>query len=198
MAYSKIGQYRLEYELSGFTNPVRTHKVGIWVAPNGVPSAGDLPSAVSIQLLGGSTATLQSVANSVLDFIRPMYPTTVTIGTFTLWKYLTENVRTFISAGTANTAVVGSGGSVVAQQLTVTFRHANGGIGKIVFLEPNVAGDNKSVLIPNPTGDRVQKLAAFMLSSASPMIALDNSFPVSALNSAAGQNEKAWRKVYRQ
>lgn len=197
MANSRVGQYRLEYELSGFTAPTRTHKLGFWIAPTAPPASGALPSAISIQLLGGGTATLQSVANGLLDFIRPLYPTTVTIGSFNLWKYVTEYSRDFVSAGTANTAVVGTGGSVVAQQLTISFRHANGGIGKVVALECNIAGDAKSVLIPNPAGDRVQKLASYLLSTASPMIALDNSFPVAPLFSALGQNESVWRKVYR-
>jgi len=197
MANSRIGQYRMEFELAGFSSPARVHLVGLWVAPTATPTVGSLPTAINLQLLGGGSATLQAVANAFLGVLKPMYAASVTMGAFTLWRMATEYQKDFVSAGTATTAAIGSGVVNVANQKTLTFRHANGGIGKVVLLESNQGVNTKTTMVINAAGTPVQKLAAYLMSTASPMIALDNSFPVAGLYDSGGENEKLFRKIYR-
>ena len=197
MANSKIGQYVLEFNLTGFTSPTRSHVVRLWVQPTGTPAVGTPPASVTIQKLGGSTANLQVVAEQAWSYLRLNWGTAIFCTSFSLWKFVTENSRDFISGGSI-AANAGTGSSPqIAGQVTLTFRHALGGIGKIVMLESGNAGDTQVALAANATGSAPQRLAAYIMSADGPMVALDNSFPVTPLRDSRGQNEAIWRKVYR-
>lgn len=198
MANSKIGQYQIEYRLEGFTAPVRSHVVRLWVAPVGTPVVGAPPTSIDIGKRGGASANLQIVADQAWSYIRLNYPAAISATAFSLWHFVTANARNFISGGTLATPAGSGAGSVqVAAETMLTFRHGNGGIGKIVLLESNVSGDSRSALVANAAGTGLQRLAAYIMSADGIMTALDNSFPVSPLRDSRGQNEAIWRMVYR-
>ena len=129
--------------------------------------------------------------------MRRFYQANLVTENFTLWHYITEFQREFVTAGIAITGVLGHGNMETAQQQTLTFRHANGGVSKIVILEGNISGDTSSLLIPDAVGDDAQRLAFYVLSADSPVLALDNSFAITTLRNSLGENEKVWRKVWR-
>jgi len=197
MANSKIGNYQVEFLVTGYTAPVRIHTHSIYVAPLTAPESGTPVADIDVQLKGGGSNDLQSAADEYCSFLVNMYPSTLNLEAFTLWKYVTENVRDFVAAGTAVPATTGSGGVAIAQQKTLTYRTAGGSILKQLIIEGNVSGDNKTTLVPNATGGATVRMAAYVLSSASPVIGIDNTFPVAALFDSNGQNERVWRKVYR-
>lgn len=197
MANSRVGQYQLEYRLEGFTNPTRSHALRMWVSAQGNPPAGTLPTAIDVLKLGGATAKLDVVAAQAWSYLRLSYGTSISAVTYNLWKFVTENSRDFIAAGTLATPLGTGAAPVIAGQTTLTFRHALGGIGKIVLLESGNTGSTRNALIPNGAGSPTQRLAAYLMSADSPMIALDNSFPVSPLRDARGENEAIFRLVYR-
>ena len=197
MANSKIGQYQLEYGLTGFTVPTRNHVIRMWISPSGTPAVGTPPASVTIQKLGGSTANLQVVADQAWSYLRLQWPSVINSSGFSLWKYVTENVRDFITGGSLATPAGSGGGVTPAGQCTLTFRHALGGIGKIVLLESANAGDTQVASLANAAGTSAQRLTAYLMSADSPMIALDNSFPVTPLRDSRGQNEAVWRKIFR-
>jgi hypothetical protein len=198
MANSRVGQYRLEFPLTGFASPVRSHVQGIWVAPTTAPTPGTLTTAIDLQLLGGGTETLQAVALDFAERIRPMYGVAVIIAGFSLWKYVTENSRDFITAGEVVTTASVGAGIVASQSHIQTFRCAGGAVMKHVFLEAQYDGDTQTALAPDAMGASSQRFAAWVLSSASPCIGLDNTFPVAPLKESLGENEKVWRKINRQ
>lgn len=197
MANSKVGQYVLEFGLTGFTIPVRSHVVRMWVSPTGTPAIGTPPASVTIQKLGGSTASLDVVANQAWSYLRQQWPAAIIATGYSLWRFATENSRDFVTGGLLATPTGNGASAVTASQCTLTFRHALGGIGKIVLLESSNGGDTQTTLVANAAGSTVQKLAAYIMSADSPMIALDNSFPITPLRDSRGQNEAIWRKVYR-
>lgn len=198
MANSKIGQHLLEFQLSGYTAPARSHVVRAWISPTGVPAIGTPPASVTIQKLGGATANLQVVADQFWSYLRLSYPAAIVASGFSLWRYVTENSRDFITAGTLATPAGSNGGAAdVAGQCTLTFRHALGGIGKLVLIESVNPGNTQVALVPNGAGNNVQRIAAYLLSADGPMVALDNSFPIAALRDSRGQNEAVFKKVYR-
>jgi len=197
MANSRVGNYQLEFTIAGYTSPIRQHTHSIYVAPTSTPSVGASPATIDVQLLGGGTDTLQAVADEYGSFVRRLFSGGQSLTQFTLWRYATENSRDFISAGNLNLTTTGFGTTQNAQQLTMTYRTAGGSILKAVFLEPNVAGDSKDLAVPDASGNQLQRIGAFMLSSRSPAIGIDNTFPVSALFVSRGQNERVWRKIYR-
>lgn len=197
MANSKIGQYALEFTLSGFTTPTRSHVVRMWISPVGSPAIGTPATGITIQKLGGTTANLQVVADQAWSYLRLSWSSAISASGFSLWKYVTENSRNYISGGTLATPA-GTGATITAaHQVTLTFRHAQGGIGKLVLLETGNAGDIQQALTANAAGTVNQRIAAYVMSADSPMIALDNSFPITPLRQSFGQNEALWRKLYR-
>jgi len=197
MANSKVGQYQIEFTLEGYTAPVRSHALRMWVAISGSPAVGTPPASVTVQKLGGATENLQIAADRAWGFFRLAYPTSIASTSYTLWKYVTETARDFVTGGTLTTPAGSTGAATVAGQCTLTFRHALGGIGKLVFLESNMNGNTKIALVPNVSGGTAARIAAYIMSADSPMVALDNAFPVSPLRDARGENEAIWRKVFR-
>jgi len=192
------GPYQIEYQLDGWTSPTRSHVMRVNCLAVGSPAVGTPPAGVTMQKMGGGTATLQAVADQLWSFLRLSFPAAVVCSGFTLWHFpgVTE-ARDFITAGAVATPAGATGSVQQAQQTTLTFRSANGGIMKFVFLESNSAGDTRVALIPNAAGSSFQRLAAYVMSADNICIADDDGFPVTALRISQGQNERVWRKLFR-
>lgn len=193
------GPYEIEFQLSGWTSPSREHVLRFSVAVVGTPPAGELPSNIDIQKMGGATAKLDVVANQIWSFYRQVYHTSITVVGYTLWKYVSGTLaKDFVAAGTVTTpAGTSATAPIVAQQVTLTYRSANGGILKNVLIEPSLSGDARVTLVPNSAGSGIQRIAAYVLSADNVLLARDDSYPVAALRSSPGQNERVWRKIFR-
>lgn len=194
------GPYEIEYQLDGWTNPTRSHRLRFSCAIVGTPEPGELPEDVVVQKSGGGTDTLDVVADQMWSFLRPMYHTSIQATSYTLWKYLMGTYsKDFISTGElASPAGTSSTTIQQAHQLTLTFRSATGGIMKLVALEGTGTGDTRLPLIVNATGSAHQKFAAYVLSNDNFWLSADDSYPVVALRDSRGQNERIWRKIFRQ
>lgn len=199
MAANKPGPYEIELNLGGWVSPSREHVLRISVAALGSPVAGTLPSAIDIQKTGGATAKLDVVTNQLWSFLRPAYHTSISVIGYTLWKYVPGTLaKDFVSSGSVTTPTGTNGTAAnIAGQSTLTFRSANGGIMKLVLIEPSFSGDTSTPLIPNAAGSTQAKIAAYILSADNVALARDDSYPIAALRDSRGQNEKIWRKVYR-
>src|SRR5690349_10646110 len=137
MAINYPGPYEIEYNLTGWTSPARTHVHRVNVIALGTPAPGTLATAIDIQKMGGATAKLNVVANQYWEFVRLIYPNTISCVGYTLWKYVPgTHAKDFIAAGTL-TNVAGSNVSaiVIAWQDVLSFRSANGGILKLQYME---------------------------------------------------------------
>lgn len=189
MANSRIGQYLLEYDLQGFGTPVNGHKLRCNIMAQGSPVAGTPPASIDINLRGGATDDLQGVADTVWSYFRLLYASSVSAVSFTLWRWATNTAKDFISAGTPLLPAGSTGTITQSWQTTLSFRSGAGGIAKLVFIESNQAGNQRSPLIPNAAGSPTQRIAAFAISSGSPFQALDNAFLVAALRDSRGENE---------
>ena len=199
MAENYPGPYEIEYELTGWTSPTRSHVFRVSCLAVGSPAAGSLPTAIDIQKQGGSTAKLNVVANQLWEFIRLFYPNTIQCPGYQLWRYVPGTLaKDFISTGTlTNPISAGTGTITAAQQLTLTFRSANGGILKLVLLETNQTGDARIVLLNNAAGTPPQKLASYVMSADNVIMARDDAFIVTPLRDSRGQNERIWREINR-
>lgn len=192
------GPYEIEYRLTGFSAPTREHVMRFNVAASGTPAIGANPNTIDIQKKGGATAKLDVVASALWDYIRLAYAATVVCAGYQFWRYTTGTyAKTFIATGAVTTPAGATGSINVAQETILTFRSANGGIAKIALLEPNISGNSKTALVPNAAGTAVQKIAAYVLSADSPVMARDDAFLINALVDARGENESIWRLVYR-
>lgn len=195
---SRKDQYSLEWDLLGWTAPLRGHVLRIYVDPTTEPAIGANPLDIDIALKGGGTATLATLATEVWSYFRLAYDADISVASCSLYKWVTNNSRQYISgAVVTNPTGVAAGAPSVASQQTLTFRTAAGSIAKLVMLETNTGGDTITALVPNAGGSPFQRIAYYLLSASSPMNGIDNAFAVQALKIASGQNEAVWRRVYR-
>lgn len=200
MASNLPGPYEIEFTLSGWTNPLREHVLRFSVVALSNPPAGTLPTAIDIQKQGGGTAKLNIVADQIWSFYRLMYPAAITVVGYTLWKFVPGTLaKDFIASGTVTSPTGSGSGSITpAHQVTLTYRSANGGILKNVILETLQTGNTRTTLIPSAAGSATQRIAAYHLSADNVALARDDSFLVAALRDSRGENEKIWRKLFRQ
>jgi hypothetical protein len=189
MANSRIGQYLLEFDLVGFGAPVNSHKLRANIMVQGSPVGGTVPTAIDVNKKGGATSNLQVMSDQVWSYFRLLYPSSISAASFTLWKWVTNTSKDFISAGTLTTPAGSTGSITTSWQTTLTFRSGSGGIAKLVFIECNQAGNQRNPLIANAAGTPVQRVAAYALSADSPFQALDNAFVVASLRDSRGENE---------
>lgn len=199
MAENLPGPYEIEFDLQGWTSPARSHVLRFSVAAVGSPAAGSLPTAIDIQKMGGGTAKLNVVANQIWGFVRTLYHTSISAVGYTLWRYVPGTLaKDFISAGALTTpAGLSASVATVAHQTTLTFRSANGGVMKVVFLETSLGGDTRTTLIPNSGGTLIPLFASYVMSADNVILARDDAYPVAALRDSRGQNERIWREVFR-
>jgi hypothetical protein len=192
------GPYELEFVLSLATTPAREHVIRQNIALVGSPVAGTPFASITVQKQGGGTANLQTAADLLWSFHRLMHATIMTVVNVILWKYVTGTfAKDFVSSGTVATPSGVTGSAQEAQQHTLSFRTANGGIMKLVYLEGNVAGNSRLNLVPNTVGTNFQKVAAYVLSADNICLGRDDSYPVAALRESRGQNERVWRSIHR-
>lgn len=192
------GPYEIEYLITGFTAPAREHVFRVSVAAVGSPTAGDLPTVIDIQKMGGSTSKLNVVANQLWEFLRLFYPSSISCTGYQLWRYVTGTLgKDFISTGTVTNPLASGAALNAAQQLTQTYRSANGGILKIVLLETNLGGNVRQTLVPNPAGNASQKLAAYVMSGDNVILSRDDAYPVNPLRDSRGENETLFRLINR-
>lgn len=192
------GPYQIEYQMDGWTTPTRSHVFRVNCLAVGSPAVGTPPAGITMQKMGGGTGTLQAVADQYWSFLRLSFPVAIVCSGFTLWHFPgTTEARDFITAGSVATPAGATGSIQVAAQTTLTYRSANGGIMKQVFLESNSAGNERAALIPNTLGSSFQRMAAYIMSADNIAIADDDGFPVTALRISQGQNERVFRKLFR-
>lgn len=196
MAINYPGPYEIEME---YLVSSMTHKLRFSCTVDGTPSPGTPSNTINILKRGGALASMDSVVGQFWGFLRPWFHTGVTVNQVTLWKYTTGTFeRTYIATmGVSLAAGSSATAPSLATQNTFTFRSGNGGIAKITLLEGNDPGALRYPLIANSAGDIAQKLAAYLISSDSPVLARDDSFLVAPMYRLGGQNEALFRKRYR-
>lgn len=193
------GPYEFEFSINmGVVTPAREHKLRVNVALVGTPAIGSLLSAITVQCAGGGTKTGQAAVDQFWSFIRLAYPSTVSCSGVVLWKYVPGTfAKDYVASGTVASPAGATGSVGIAMQRTLSFRTANGSVMKTVILEGNVNADTKTTLVPNSSGTTDQRIAAYILSADNWALGRDDSYPVSAMFAAYGQNERIWRKIYR-
>jgi len=163
----------------------------------GNPQPGDPFS--SIQVLNKDLspgALLSAVLTDVLTLVRPFYNTVVDFVRAELWRYPSQSFdATFISSSAIGVQGTGTAATQVASQFVLTFRTSLGGIFKVDLRGTVVTPATKQSYPFSFTP--WNNLANYFLLSTCPFIGRDNGVPVAPLFALPGQNERAWKKVFR-
>lgn len=198
MALNAPGPYEVVYRVivSAMEHEMRFNCVAL-----GSPAPGTPFNTITFATRTvGVPVNAQTAIDGLWNQMRPHYHTSVTCGLVELWHYPVpgSDERDFISATSpVATAGTSSGAAVLANQDTLSFRSANGGIMKVTMMESSFQTNNVVTLIPNASGNTVQKIAAYVLSSVGWLLARDDGFPFAAYQHTSGQNEAIYKKRYR-
>lgn len=190
------GPYQVDYEYQVDT---LTHHKRFNCIVIGNPTVPTPVASLQLATKGGGNVSLQTGIDNYWNNARLGYSTTTSILSVTLWRFLPGTLnKDFIASVTVTNPLGNGGGSYsAAHQTTLTFRTAGGSIMKDVFIEDTSGLSTRIVLIPSGAGTYGQRAAAYWLSSEGWAIGADDTYPVSALRSSAGQNEAVFNKRFR-
>lgn len=193
------GQYevRLIYDTAptGFT--LMEHTLTFDVLPIGAVPAGTDFSDVEITQRNGLTTTLDVAVDAFVAGWIPLYPVTSAMIRAELW-FIPEGTfaGTFIAVYPIDEVGSNASTNTVAQQATYTFRSIGGGSARIQLMEPTIAGNSKTSY---PYGTAILNAIPDLLTSNSGfVIARDNTFIFANIHLSLGQNERLFRKRFRE
>lgn len=163
----------------------------------GDPEPGAAFSTIQVLNKSGAPgANLADVLGDLLVVVRPFYIPAVDFVRAEVWRYPPQSFDAFfIAAQNIGLGGTGTGTTFIAGQLIFTFRTSNGGVFK-VDLRGTTVTPREKLSFPTAFG-AFNSLANYMLFPTTPFIGRDNGVPVATLFALAGQNERAWKKVYR-
>lgn len=161
------------------------------------PPPGENPANIYLVNRGGATTLIAAAISTYLSSIAPLYHTSTTFGTATLWKITPlTNIRTYITS--FGVGVPGTSAAVYnpAQQLTLTYRTQEGGIMRQTFMEPSYVSNLREPL-SGVANTAIQAMRDNTLAGTNVLLARDTSYPIAPLNVSSGQNEVIFRKRFR-
>lgn len=192
------GQYevRIIYTTTPSGFPEMQHTLTFDVLPDETPSIGTPFSDILVGVRDGLGLNLSDVIDDFVAGMIGIYPSTANIVRAELW-YIPEGTfaGTFVSVYDITEVGTAVTGSQIAQQTTLTFRSIGGGSGRLQFMECSVAGNNKEAYPYANTA--IRAIADYVTAPANPIVARDNTFFFANINCSHGQNERLWRKRYR-
>jgi len=193
------GQYeiRIIYDTTPTGFALLEHTLTFDVLPSGTPSAGDPFEDIKIIRRDGTLVNLDVAIDAFVAGMIGIYPASATIIRAELW-FIPEGTfaGTFIATYPIDEAGTAAGDEQVAQQTTYTFRSINGGSGRLQFMECSITGNAKTSY---PYGSAAQNAIADLVTDVTGfIIARDNSYMFANIHQCNGQNERLWRKRYRQ
>lgn len=196
MAINLPGPYEVVLEMTVNT---LIHEMKWNCAAVGNPAIGTPASTISFQNRGGGTTLMDTAIGALWAFIRPHYNTAVTVGSVSLWKYVPGTFQKNFITASGVTLPAGSAAAAInpAHELILTMRSANGGIAKITMEETSQTFIGQIPLIANASGSITQQLAAYLISSASWVLARDDAFLFAPYRQLGGTNEAIFKKRFR-
>jgi len=196
MAANLAGPYqiRIDYLTGGLT-----HRKNLNCAVIGTPAAGTPDETVLFQTAGDGNVDMRTCVTEYWAFARQFFSSSTSVTLVELWKAVGDDVWDYVTSLGVNLPVGSDTVNpyVPAHQAILTFRSANGGIARDVFMEDVSSSNAQSALVANGAGGAPEQLAAYWMSGACWMLARDDSFPIAPLRFSNGQNERIWRKRYR-
>lgn len=184
---------KLFYTISG-----RDHAQELNLDLDGTPNPGDDFSTIDVVTRDLQAVTLDTYVDTWVGLLQPFISQTSTnFDRAELWSYAAQSFDgTFISAYDVGLPGTFVGTTVIAGELIWTFRTVEGGIMRITIEEPvSTPGESQSY---SEMGGTSQDLVDFVLGSGNAWLGRDTSQPISALKLHPGQNERAWKKFYRE
>lgn len=191
-------ELRLFYETT-ISSRVIPHRftIDFQVAGGFVPVPGGGFLFVDTPWHNGAANNLEDSLTDLMNVFTDLFGPGTTFLTAEYWFYDPEpsSNATFIDV----VALAGTGTAVsdqTAQQQTMTFRTKGGGIMRCQFMEGGLGGNNVDAF-PFTDNDS-QLFALYMSGTLHPWVGRDDTRPIAPLRNSLGQNEKLWRRRFRE
>jgi len=146
---------------------------------------------------GATIEPFKDMVDGLVTLVAEAYETTADFNTVEIWKYGAEPDlnATFVTGGVIGIAGLAGGSSIAAQQATLTFRSAGGGIMRLQLMEV-VTNLNSQLSYPS-SSTVYNDIMAYVLDPTHAFLARDNQRPIFGLKQSFGQNEVLWEKYNR-
>lgn len=187
-------RYRYSTVPTGFI--AMEHRLTFDVKMSAAGEVGDTFDNFLLTRRDGDIVDAETWAAAFTAILKTTLNATSEIATAELW-FTPEGTTDSTFYSVLAIGEVGSqvGNAAVAQQTTLTFRSAAGGIARIQVMEGYSSGNQYEY--PPYSLAPFEALSDLVVSAASPVIARDNAFLIAPNRMSNGQNEKLWRKRYR-
>lgn len=195
--YDGLYEVTIFYDTTPSGHPLLEHTLTFDVEPTAPPEAGEAFNFINVAVRSGSPILLADAVDAFVAGMIGLYPSSATIIRAEL-NHIPEGTyaKTFISAYGIDEPGVNGTGSQVAKQATYTFRSIGGGSGRLQFMESSITLDSRSSY---PYGSAaLNALPDLVTSNSNFILARDNSFMFANLHLSSGQNERLFRKRFRQ
>lgn len=153
---------------------------------------------IQVENRNGSTGTLADACTTLLNLIHPLYRPTTEFSRWELWRYPPEpdtNPAFVAALGLSQAGTAAAGADLEAQQLTVTYRTIGGHQMRVQLMEHTLAGNGYQTAPFSPAS--LQSMAAHFTGLNQPWVARDNTSALAMIGAGLGQNEKLFRKRFR-
>lgn len=185
-------QIRIFYTVAG-----RDHRQSINCDVQGSPVVGSDFSTITLETKDSVGVAADTAIDAWIDVIDGRFNLTDAVfNRAELWKYvpLSEDasyVATYAIGAAGNTA----GATVPAGEIIMTFRTQEGGIMKVSFQDTSMPAGSSQAYPPTDGGD--EDIMDYVVADDTWMLAKDTSYPIVPLALHPGQNERAFKKIYR-
>lgn len=156
-------------------------------------------ASTTVTTHGDDDVSLASMVDDYVALLLPFWRPTTEFARCEWWRYGAEpsedavfmGVHDILEPGTA-----ASGVDIEAQQATITYRLVGGGVMRQQLMEVFVAGNGYQTF---PTAVAiVNNLSAYIRGTSHCFLGRDNTRPIATIGLGLGQNERLWRKRFRE
>lgn len=193
------GQYelRISYNTLPAGEDPMDHTLTIDVAIVGTAIVGDAFVDITTVTKGGGNSDLESDTTALVDLLAAFFNPTTNFLRAELWRYDAEPSQnaSFVSIMALGTVGTFSSPTQAAQQSTMTLRSAGGGVARVQMMEA-VYADNLRDPYPFSRTPEIN-LVNYLIGGVCPFVARDNTYFVAGITFSTTQNERLYRKRFR-
>lgn len=174
------------------------HRMSLDVLLDGDINPGDAFDNASLMLRTGTSVQADTyITGTFVPLLTPCFNAQAEFSRVELWK-IPEGTYNGQFLSVLEIGEVGTNPSPTqpAQQTTFTFRTRNGGNGRVQLMEASFSGNARQS--PPFISAAANDLSNHIVSAACPFVGRDNSYFIARIAQSDGQNEKLWRKRYRE
>lgn len=194
--FDGVWELRLYYTTLPVGFVAMEHVMTLDVAAQASPPVGTSFDQIQLSTRGAGDTDLETFTNALVAGLLPFYTSTSEFSRAELWQIPEGTYAgTFVSSLEIAEAGTNVGQTQVAQQNTFTFRSIDGGHARLQLMESAVSGNTRQVA---PYSGITATLATFLTGLGTAMLARDNSYVFANIAFTSGQNERLFKKRFRQ